>query len=62
MIAIAIQHDNFVEVYNERNQQIFCRIGKLQGYTATTVAVKERSGHITVWDDKGKWVCSRCAR
>ena len=61
MIALAKQEGSYVRVFDERNQQIFCRIGQLHGYTATTVAVKDNNGYITIWDDKGKWVSARHA-
>ena len=61
MIAIAMQRGSYVEVFNERNRQIFCRVGELHGHTSTTVTVKGRDGFLTVWDEKGKFVCARHA-
>ena len=59
MIAMAKQRDTFVEVYDENNHQIFCRIGKLYGYTSHTVTIKDYNDFLVTWDHRGNWKSSR---
>lgn len=51
-IGMAKQQGSLVIVYNEKNQQIFSKIGILHGYTSSTVTVK--SGNLLVtYNEKG---------
>ncbi len=54
MIAMAKQDGQNVRVYNERGIALFVKRGILQGYTSTTVTIKDSSSStIRVFDEHG---------
>lgn len=59
MIGMARERGGYVEVFDENNRQIFCRIGELHGYTSKTVTIKDRQGTLVTWDEKGSWKSQR---
>lgn len=53
MIALAVQRGSYVYVYDEKNQQITYRYGKLVGFTGTSFSI-QRDGCIFVYDEKDR--------
>jgi hypothetical protein len=57
-IATAIDKSGTVYVYNEKNQQMFSRMGKLHGFTSSTVSIVQ-SGTVYIFNEKNQQVGSR---
>jgi len=55
-ITVAIQEGSSVVVKDENNNVLFRKSGQLHGYTGTTVSVKESSGYIVTYNEKGREV------
>jgi protein required for attachment to host cells len=55
-ITVAIQEGSSVVVKDENNNALFRKSGQLHGYTGTTVSVKESSGSIVTYNEKGREV------
>lgn len=54
------QDGQTVRVYNERGCQTFSKMGILQGYTSTTVSIKDIScSTVRVYDEYGKQLFSK---
>ena len=59
-IGSAIDKNGTVYVYNEKNQQMFCRPGTLHGYTSNSVSIIQR-GTIYTFNEKNQQMSSRPA-
>ena len=58
MISLAVQKGSTVYVYNERNQQIMCKLGTLYGYTSAIVSI-QNAGRIYTYNEKGMQISVR---
>lgn len=52
MIALAVQRNTDVYVYDEKNFLLYYRYGQLVSFTGSSVSIK-RDGCIFVYDEKG---------
>lgn len=57
-IGMAQQKGNQVYVYDERNHQLWCKSGDLQGYTSGTVTIKQ-GNTLYMYDERGHQTGSR---
>lgn len=57
-IAMAQERNGYVYVYDEKNYQLCCLTGELQGYTSGTVTVK-RNNYLYMYNEKGYQTGSR---
>lgn len=57
-VGSAMQKGNFVYIYDERGRHLFMRAGTVQGYTSSTVTVK--NGRTTyTYDERGRQLFAR---
>lgn len=61
MISVAIQKGNLVYAYDEKNHQVFSRLGTLYGYTSGSVSIK-KGDMVYTYDEKGHQISSHLAR
>ncbi len=52
VISTAVQHEDRVDIYNERNILVGSHLGQLHGYTSSTVSIR-RGSMIDTYDDNG---------
>lgn len=59
-IGMAVQKGRAVQVHDERGWYIYDKLGELQGYTSTTVTIKQ-GGTLYFYDEQGFQTGSRMA-
>jgi len=62
MIGCAQEINGCVVVLDENGNELFSKFGHLQGFTSTTVCVRDGiDGEISVYDERGNWKFGRPA-
>jgi hypothetical protein len=59
-IGLAVQKGRAVHVYDERGWYLYDKLGELQGYTGTTVIIRQ-GGTVYFYDEQGFQTGSRMA-
>jgi len=56
-ISTAVQRKGRVDVYNEKNDLVGSHLGKLQGYSNSSVSIR-RNGAVDKYDENGLQISS----